>query len=72
MKRLTNGTNKNFATIQSSDPNRRLDAADTGSQLDIIGEVKYLKNRLQMEKEALIKIKNEQAMAKTRNDQMQW
>merc|ERR1711990_1415391 len=63
-------TNQNFATVQSSDPNRRLDAGDTGSQLEIIGGVKYLKNRLQMEKEALIKIKNEQALAKTRNDQM--
>ena len=56
--------------IKSSNPNRRLDAGDTGSQLEIIGGVKYLKDRLQMEKEALIKIKNEQAMAKTRNDQI--
>jgi len=68
--RASVSTYQNFETVQSSDPNRRLDSGDTGSQLEIIGGVKYLKDRLQLEKEALIKIKNEQAMAKTRNDQM--
>ena len=66
----TNQNHQFVDIIKSSDPNRRLDAGDTGSQLEIIGGVKYLKDRLQMEKEALIKIKNEQAMAKTRNDQI--
>jgi len=62
-------TNHTCATSLSNDLNRRLEAGD-GSQLEIIGGVQYLKGRLQMEKEALIKIRNEQALAKTRNDQM--
>merc|ERR1719419_177212 len=62
-------TNHTCGTSLSNDLNRRLEAGD-GSQLEIIGGVQYLKGRLQMEKEALIKIRDEQALAKTRNDQM--
>jgi len=56
-------------TDVSDDPNRILEAGD-GSQLKIIGGVKYLKDRLQMEKEALLKVRDEQALAKSRNDQI--